>query len=226
MYKLIFLDADDTLFDYEKAEKYSLTGVLSHFNCKLDFERVKKRYKVINSNLWYELEKGLVSKEELRYKRFELLFEEFNLDYNPHEASEVYVRYLSESSFLIDDAFELCKYLSKKYKLVIITNGIKEVQISRINKSLIKDYISELIISDDIGIAKPNEKIFEHALKLSGEYLKSEILMIGDSLSSDIKGARNFGIDACWYNIHGIENTTDLTPKYEIVALDELYEIL
>lgn len=226
MYKLIFLDADDTLFDYEKAEQYSLSGVLSHFDCKLDFEKVKKRYKVINSNLWYELEKGLVSKEELRYKRFEILFKEFNLDYNPHEASEVYVRHLSESNFLLDDAFELCRYLNKKYKLVIITNGIKEVQISRINNSLIKEFISELVISDDVGVAKPNEKIFEYALRLAGDYTKEEILMIGDSLSSDIKGAKNFGIDACWYNIHSIENTTELNPKYEIVALDELYEIL
>ena len=226
MYKLILIDADDTLFDYQRAEKYSLDGVFSHFKITEEVEKLRSRYQIINSKLWQDLEKGLVTKDELRHKRFEILFNEFSMNFNPMEASDVYVNHLKKSNFLLDGAYELCQYLHNKYKIVIVTNGIKEVQISRIEKSIIKDFIHHLVISDDVGIAKPDPRIFEHAVNLVGNPDKSEIIMIGDSLSSDIRGAHNFGIDSCWYNIHKIENSSDLTPKYEILGLNELYEIV
>lgn len=226
MYKIILIDADDTLFDYEKAEKYSLEGVFNHYGFYGDFHVIRDKYKTINTKLWLDLEKGLVTKEELRHRRFELLFEEFSLKYDPVEASEIYLKFLCESNFLIEGAFELCKYLNRKYKVVIVTNGIKEVQLSRIAGSKIKEFIHDIVISDDIGIAKPDARIFEHAIKILDNVEKSKIIMIGDSLSSDIQGAVNFEIDSCWYNIHGIKNQSNLEPTYEIVSLDELYEIL
>lgn len=226
MYKIILIDADDTLFDYEKAEKYALEGVFNHYGFYGNFNVIRDKYKTINTQLWLDLEKSLITKDELKYKRFELLFNEFSLKYNPVEAGKIYLKFLGESNFLIQGAYEFCKYISEKYCVIIVTNGIKDIQLSRIGSSKIKDFIHHVVISDDIGVAKPDYKIFEYALNILNHQNKSEVIMIGDSLSSDIKGAFNFGIDSCWYNIHNIKNQSGLNPKYEISSLDELYEIL
>lgn len=226
MYDLILIDADDTLFDYQKAETYCLNQVFKKYNYEGDLHKIINRYKIINSKLWLDLEKGLTTKEVLRIERFKRLLEEFNLPYPVKEVADFYVENLKKCGFLLDDALELCQYLHSNYKLVIVTNGIKEVQLSRLALSPLKDYIHDIVISDDIGIDKPDPKIFEHALKLVNHSDKSTVIMIGDSLSSDIQGGINFGIDTCWFNLHKVHNTASVKAKYQITSLVELYDIL
>lgn len=220
------IDADNTLFDYNKAEKYALEKAFSKYNYKGNMVEVSKRYKDINNNLWLELEKGVVTEEELRTERFTRLFNEYKIELPINEFSKYYLKKLGEGSFLIHGAEEVCKYLSKKYIVVIVTNGIKEVQLSRLSKSSIKRYISEIVISEEIGVNKPDPYIFEYALKLIKHTNKESVIMIGDSLTSDIQGGIRFGIDTCWLNLGNNENTTDIKPKYEIHSLKELFYIL
>ena len=151
MYKTILLDIDNTLFDYPKTEKYAIKAAFEDFDffsngSESEFEEIKKEYKVINDLLWEKLEKGEITSTELKVERFRMLFEKANLSYSPEEFSKQYLKRLGEGAFLLDGAEEVCKYLYGKYKLGIVTNGMKEVQYSRIGKSPIGKYIDKIII--------------------------------------------------------------------------------
>ena len=226
MYKLLLLDADGTIFDFDKAEEYALQSSLEYFKYHGDFIELKKKYKIINSGLWHELELGNISKNELREERFRRLFTIYKLDFNIKDFSDIYLQFLSKGSYLIDGAVDICKYLSSKYKLVILTNGIKEVQLSRLEGSVIKDYISDIIISEEAGVNKPDPYIFEYSFNRIKHNCKSDVMIIGDSLTSDIQGGNNFGIDSCWLNLNNITNKTTALPTYSINSLAELKELL
>ncbi|GMQ64503.1 YjjG family noncanonical pyrimidine nucleotidase [Vallitalea maricola] len=227
MYKLVILDADGTLFNYEEAEKYALWESFKLFSFEGDIIDISNCYKKINLNLWLELEKGNITKEKLRYERFSRLFKQYKIDYDVNKFSDQYLLKLGESNFLIDEAEEVCKYLKNKgYKIIILTNGIKKVQVSRLEKSNIKDYIDNMIVSEEVGVNKPDPVIFDYTFNLIGHNDKNNAIMIGDSLTADIQGGINHGIDTCWVNLNNIENTTNIIPKYEIHSLGELATIL
>lgn len=226
MYEIVLIDADNTLFDYNKSEKYALTETLREFCYKGNIFEAHERFKDINNKLWLEFEQGKVAKAELRTERFRRLFNEFKIDGSIDIFSEQYLKKLGEGSFLIEDAEWMCKYLSEKYSIIIVTNGIKEVQLSRLKKSSIKKYIAGIVVSDDIGVNKPDAYIFEYALSLIKHKDKKSVIMIGDSLTSDIQGGINFGIDTCWLNFDKIENYTDIRPKYQVDTLKGLLDIL
>lgn len=226
MYKLVLIDADNTLFDYNKAEAYALENSLKDFGFNRDFNQIRQDYNVINKKLWLLLEKGGITKDELSEKRFKQLFEKYDLDIPPKDFSQKYLAYLGQSNFLMKDAQELIQYLYENYQVIIVTNGIKDVQYSRLEKSTIKDYNHGVVVSEDIGISKPDPAFFEHALKLANHKDKNDVIIIGDSLSSDIKGGINFGIDTCWFNFDKSDSDDGLNPTYTIYQLKEIYDIL
>lgn len=225
MYKLILLDADNTIFDYDKAEEFALFESLKHFKIDIDFSVIRKVYQGINSKMWQMLEKGEISKLELRTARFQKLFNEFNLSISASDFSNFYLLKLGEGNFLLDGAEELCKYLSSKYRLVILTNGIKDVQDSRIKSSKINKYIEDVVTSDEVGINKPDKGIFQWTFNKLGFNDKSSTIIIGDSLSSDIQGGINFGIDTCWFNYKKINKPDNIKPTYTVDSLKEIFNI-
>ncbi|EEY35603.1 YjjG family noncanonical pyrimidine nucleotidase [Pseudoleptotrichia goodfellowii] len=235
MYKLIFIDADDTLFDFRKAQGNAMKKTFEDFDYfekegnEEKFDKIKEDYKVINSKLWRELEKGQIKEDELRVLRFERLFEKNSLKYNTKIFSEKYSERLSEGSFLLEGAEELCKYSSEKYRMIIITNGIKKVQIPRIKNSKINKYIEKIVVSEDTRVSKPNIEIFQYALDLANKknkVTKQEIIMIGNSQSADIQGGINFGIDTCWINLKNQQKNEDIKAKYTVKSYKELYNFL
>ena len=236
-YKLVLIDLDDTLFDYPKTEKtafrntfeelgFFVESKLSNDKKEEIYEKIKDRYKDVNFQLWKDLEKGTVDKDRLKIVRFEKIIEEFDLKYNPYEMSELYLKKLGEGIFPFEATEKLCEYLHSKYKVGIVTNGIKEVQHSRIENSAIAKYIDKIIISDEVGVNKPDKRIFEYAINYFEIMDKSEVIMIGDSLGADIKGGQNAGIDTCWVNLRNNVNDTGIIPKYEVNKLEKLFEIL
>ena len=236
-YKLVLIDLDDTLFDYPKTEKtafrntfeelgFFVESELSNDKKEEIYEKIKDRYKDVNLQLWKDLEKGAVDKDRLKVVRFEKIIEEFDLKYNPYEMSELYLKKLGEGIFPFEATEKLCEYLHSKYKVGIVTNGIKEVQYSRIENSEIAKYIDKIIISDEVGVNKPDKRIFEYAMNYFEIMDKSEVIMIGDSLGADIKGGQNAGIDTCWVNLRNNVNDTGIVPKYEVNKLEKLFEIL
>jgi YjjG family noncanonical pyrimidine nucleotidase len=226
MYNLILLDADGTLFDYDKAEESALTKALKYIGFEDNLNDIRKSYRIINASLWKELELGTISKDKLKFERFNRLFKEFSIVFNANEFSSYYLDRLGEGIYLLDGAEEMCKELSKNHRLVILTNGIKEVQLSRLKDSSIKKYINDIVISDEVGVSKPDPYIFEHTLNVLNHPNKSDVLMVGDSLTSDIKGGLNFGIDTCWYNPDNLDNISGIEPKYMITSLKDIHKIL
>ncbi len=226
MYKLILLDADRTVLDFDKAEEDSIRKGLEEKGLNLDFNQVINDYRTINMELWHAYEKGEFDKKKIASERYRRLFHKYGLDLDPIEFGKIYLDNLSQCGYVLDGAVDLCKYLYNKYKVVILTNGIKSVQDSRMEASPIKDYVHDIVISDEVGVPKPHREIYEFTLNKVGNYDKNEILMIGDSLSSDIKGGQNFGIDTCWYNPGEETGLVDIKPTYEIKDLKDLYEIL
>ncbi len=218
-YKVILLDADDTLFDYDQAETYALMKTYAHFNKTFNIHELE-RYKRINKEMWINFEKGIIDIKELRSKRFEKLF--FNEPISPDEVSDIYLEHLGEACFEHEGAKEVCEVLSSRYELVILTNGMAKVQQSRLRRSRLMPYIKAIITSEETGYKKPDAAIFEYALKQVGHKDKKSVLMAGDSLSSDIQGGINAGIDTCWYNFRHETNTTSVHPVYEIKELKEL----
>ena len=236
-YKLVLIDLDDTLFDYPKTEKtafrntfeelgFFVKSELSNDKKEEIYEKIKDRYKDVNLQLWKDLEKGVVDKDRLKVVRFEKIIEEFDLKYDPYEMSELYLKKLGEGIFPFEATEKLCEYLHSKYKVGIVTNGIKEVQHSRIENSAIAKYIDKIIISDEVGVNKPDKRIFEYAMNYFEIMDKSEVIMIGDSLGADIKGGQNAGIDTCWVNLRNNVNDTGIIPNYEVNKLEKLFEIL
>lgn len=225
MYKLILLDADNTIFDYDRTEEFALLESLKHFEVNGNYRVIRETYRKINSEMWKMLERGQITKSELRIERFDKLFMEFNLDISSRDFSSYYLLKMGEGSFLLDGAEDLCRYLSKKYRLVILTNGIKDVQESRIKGSKVYEYIEHIVTSDEAGCHKPDKRIFEWAFSKINHDDKKSAIIIGDSFSSDIQGGINFGIDTCWFNFNREVKPGSITPTYEVKSLKELHSI-
>jgi putative hydrolase of the HAD superfamily len=225
-YEIIIFDADETLFDFKMSERDAFKNTMLEFDVAYDEDHHLKVYHGINSAIWKEFEKGLITQEKLKIERFKRLSDKLEIGFDENKFAKSYMNHLSNASFLYDDSIELVESLHKDYKLTIITNGLKDVQDKRIRKSIIAKYFQDIVVSEEIQIAKPDPKIFEHTLNNINHTDKSKVLMVGDSLTSDIQGGINFGIDTCWYNPNKLVNKTKIKPTYEISDFKELKEIL
>ena len=225
-YEIIIFDADETLFDFKKSERDAFKNTMLEFDIEYDENHHLKVYKEINTAIWKELEDGLITQKKLKIERFKRLSDKLNAGFDEAQFAKSYMKHLSNGSFLYDDSIALVESLHKDYRLTIITNGLTDVQDKRIRKSVIAKYFEDIVVSEEALVSKPDPKIFEHALNNIKHTDKSKVLMVGDSLTSDIQGGINFGIDTCWFNPNKIINKTGITPTYEISNLMELKNII
>lgn len=225
-YEVIIFDADETLFDFKKSEREALKSTMLEFNIEYDEDYHLNVYKDINTAIWKEFEDGLITQEKLKIERFKRLSDRLSAGLDESEFAKSYMKNLSYGSFLYDDSVDLVDSLHKDYRLIIITNGLSDVQDNRIRKSVIARYFADIVVSEEVQISKPDPKIFELALNNIKYTDKNKVLMVGDSLTSDIQGGINFGIDTCWFNPNKIMNKTEIKPTYEISNLMELKDIL
>jgi 2-haloacid dehalogenase len=220
-YEVVLLDADETLFDFRKAEGWALREAFRQRGRALT-DGAAAAYDEINAGLWRRLERGELDQRTIRSERFRLLFERLGMDEDPLAFGELYVERLSTAAFLLDGAEELCERLSATRRLAIVTNGIADVQKSRLARSPIARFIEKAIVSEEVGAAKPDPAIFAKALELLGVSDKSRVVMVGDSLASDIKGGIAFGIDTCWVNLRGSAPDPAIAPTYTARSLAEI----
>lgn len=218
-YKFILFDADDTLFDFQKAEKEAFVKLLSEYNIEFNDEYYQI-YKNENKRLWKEFELGNIEKKEIFDNRMILLFKELNIDDDPASASYRFLNYLALGTYLFDDTYKMLEKLSKKYQLYIITNGAKIVQYPRLIKSGIDKFFIDIFISEEIGYQKPKKEFFDYVANTIENFKKEEAIVIGDSLTSDIIGAIEYGIDTCWYNPNKAKCEYDI--NYTISSINEL----
>ncbi|MBU1096519.1 MAG: YjjG family noncanonical pyrimidine nucleotidase [Bacteroidetes bacterium] len=225
-YSLLLFDADGTLYDYEKGEVFALKKSLEEFGIENDFDKNLLLYKSINSALWREFELKKISADDLKVERFNRLFTTLNKSVNTKKFSDVYLENLSKATFIFQGVDHLLEELFPLVPMVIITNGLKQVQRPRFDRSSIGKYMQEYIISEEIGLQKPDPGIFEYAFRKLNFKEKNSALIIGDNLHSDILGGLNYGIDTCWFNPANQINDTEIRPTYTISKLTDLKKII
>lgn len=224
-YDILFFDMDDTLFDFTKSEQIAFHKVFNKYNLSNGLKLYEKSYQEISKVLWGDLEKGKIGIVELGSERFRRLFLEHKLEMDAVVFNQDYLKILGEQTHLVQGAEIVIRGLSQK-RLAIITNGYTDVQTSRISNSPLKGIFEHIIISESTGYQKPHTGIFDYAFNKLKITNKSNVLMVGDSLTSDIQGGINYGIDTCWFNPKQKENNTSLKPTYEINKLESLLEII
>lgn len=223
-YQWLLFDADDTLFDYAQAEHNALRNTFSEFGLPFD-TRALELYREFNHQLWLRFEKREVTGEQIRTERFALLFHALDLP-EPPQLADRYIDHLAAQTTLVQGALETLDALHKTHRIAIITNGMTRVQRPRLAQSVLAPYISELIISEQVGAAKPAREIFDYAFARMGNPPREHVLIIGDSLTSDMQGGANFGIDTCWYNPKRLPHPPQPTLTHEINDLRELIALL
>jgi YjjG family noncanonical pyrimidine nucleotidase len=219
------MDADETIFDFRKAEASALAGAFGQFGMEATGDIVDD-YDEINKGLWKRFERGETDQATLKTERFRLLFQKIGVNLDAGLFSDVYLDWLGKGGFLLDGAEELCEYLAGKYRLALITNGIMRVQRSRFDNSSIRRHFESVVISEEAGSSKPSAGIFDYACRSLGFHDKSRMIMVGDSLSSDIAGGANYGMDTCWVNLSEAVNDTGIAPTYEVRRLKDIMKIL
>ena len=229
VYTHLFFDADGTLFDFNTSEKKALEKAMRVLcgTWKNDFVQL---YHQINKGAWKELEKKLITLDELKILRFRRFMEQTGLVFDPAEMSRVYTGFLALSNDMLPGVLPLLKELSQKYTLVLVTNGITEVQMGRIKATDTEKYFKAIVISEEVGVAKPDPAFFQIASRRCGNPAKENILMIGDSMTSDMRGAANYGIASCLivppHKEVPVPGADDPKPDFIIRNFDQLKEIL
>lgn len=221
-YELLIFDADGTIFDYERAEVWAFEKMCQDFSLP-DTPNLLETYRVINSAIWKEFEAGTIDAAGLKVERFARLADTSGLDLDPAAVSEDYLERLSETGFLLEGTHEVLTQLRERYRLALLTNGITHTQEGRLERSDTGKYFDPIVISEQTGLQKPDPRIFGYLFERAGFTDKDRALMIGDSLSSDIAGARAFGIDSCYLNQKQIASDA---PTFEITSLYDLLDIL
>ncbi len=225
-YDLLLCDADDTLFDFGKAEENAFQEACAHMGFAATPE-LHAAYSKINAALWKLLEQGGITQKVLRVRRFEQFLEAIGRnDLNAQEMATVFADALGRQSVPIEGAIEAVARWSKIVPVIIVTNGISKIQHGRMDGSEVRHYISGMVISEEVGAAKPDPKMLEIGMEMAGITDKRRVLVLGDSISSDMGAAANAGIDACWYNPKKNVNTRGLPIRYEITDLNDVDGIL
>ncbi len=226
-YNILLWDVDDTLLDFGYSERYAVRKCFELIGHEISDEWVE-RYSVINQTYWKRLEKGEVTKPQLLRGRFADLFKEMHIDISENELAVFQADYqtaLGEVYCYRDSSYELCKKLSLNCRQFLITNGVESSQRSKLKLSGLDAFMEDIFISEVIGHVKPKKEFFDICLSKIPDCDKEKIILIGDSLTSDIMGAINAGIASCWYNPDK-KVTSEIIPDYEINNLWDIINII
>ena len=224
-YKWILLDLDNTIFDFSASSRLAFNAFLNDFNIQ-EQSHYYDIYKKVNAIAWQKLEQGKIGSDEVKWTRFEDFFNAIGIDENPHQANISYLDHLVDNFRFIERAEEIVAYLGAQYALAAVTNGLKRVQRPRLHRSGIMDAFAAIVVSEEVGCAKPQQAFFDVAFSEMGNPERKDVIIVGDNLTSDIKGGLDYGIDTCWYNHDRIVNGHDIKPHFEIQKLDQIKEIL
>ena len=220
-YEWILFDADETLFEFDALRGLKL--MFSRFGINFsdaDFSE----YQLVNKPLWVQYQNGEISATQLQYQRFQSWAE--RLDETPKTLNSAFLSAMADICAPLQGAANLLNTLRGKMKLGIITNGFTELQQVRLERTGFRDHFDVLIISEQVGVAKPHPEIFEYALSAMGHPSRERVLMVGDNPDSDILGGLNAGPHTCWVNADNKPEPTDIKPHYQVSSLSELESLL
>lgn len=226
-YKVILWDLDQTLLNFDMAMNHALRVVFAQYGLEINKE-IAARYEAINKSCWLRLELGELTKEQVTVGRFRILFEELGIDrVKPEEINADYQRELGNVFFYMDGAKELVTLLKEKgYRQYVVTNGVNVTQASKMKRSGLDQIMDGVFVSEVMGYPKPMKEYFDACFAALPDVSREECILVGDSLTSDMRGAENAGITSCWFNPEGREKDVDVRTDYEIRHLEELISIL
>ncbi|MDU7649719.1 MAG: YjjG family noncanonical pyrimidine nucleotidase [Anaerococcus vaginalis] len=223
MIKAVLIDIDDTIFDFEKCSKNSFLKTLEKFNLKFkeeDFSYFNK----VNDILWTKQKLGEINIKEVFIKRDYLMVKYFNLDIEKGFFNYLFVKFLYDEIEMVDGIEDLLLYLSDKYQIFTASNGIYKMQENRLKKSNLDKYFDKIFVSDKIGFEKPDKKFFQKIMDLT-KFSNDDLIMIGDSIKSDIIGAKNSKIKSIYFNKEN-KKISDKNFTYQVKNLSEIKKIL
>ncbi len=227
MYKYLLWDVDGTVLDFLASERYAIKFLFKKFNLGECSDEMLKTYSAINSKYWQKLERGEMAKQEILIGRFREFFELIGVDTTiAEDFNRDYQVTLGDHIEFVDKAEDILLSQKGKYTIVAVTNGTKIAQEKKLRLSGLDKVFDEIFISENVGLEKPDIKYFDYVFESLGITDKREVLIIGDSLTSDMKGGYNAGIDTCWFNPLHNKNSLNIPVTYEVDDLGKLYDIV
>ncbi len=223
MFKQILFDADNTLFDFDQMERNAFADTMRAFSVPYD-DALYSRYREANRLLWLEFEQGRSDREQALAQRFTVLLD--GMDIDGADMNRLYQYNLAEHTVMMPHALELCEALNGLFELSIVTNGVGPTQRRKLEHTPLAPCFPRQFISEEIGVSKPDVRFFTHVLNALGNPDRDEVLIVGDSLTSDIQGGMNAGIRTCWLNRDGDKVPGGYRVDYVIGGLRELEGIL
>ena len=218
----VLMDVDETLLDFKRSEREAISETMVQMGIEPTEEKISL-YSSINDSLWKALERGEIEKKVLTYRRFELFLEALSLPCGESETrrmAKTYMDILSTKGYWLNGAKELCERLQKEVRLYIVTNGVDFIQRGRQAVSGLCDFVDGAFISEEIGYEKPRVEFFEAVAARIPDFCKEKTIIVGDSLTSDMLGGVNFGLDTCWYNPRGLSCSEALAGKITYTVSD------
>lgn len=222
---ILLFDLDNTILDFNSGEHAALSGALRHFGIE-PTEEILSVYHEINIKYWEMLERGELSRKQVLEGRFDELFERYDIDCTGEKIQSVYEKYLGAQHEFVPGARELLELLYEKNDLYIVSNGCSGIQAPRIAGAGLEKYFKAFFVSEDIGYDKPDMRFFEYCIAHIPDFSHGRAVIIGDSLTSDIKGGKNAEITTCWFDPEKKSAPVRDKPDYVIYGLDELPEKL
>lgn len=225
MIEFLLLDLDDTILDFHKAERIAIGKTIRDFGVE-PTEEVLSRYRAINKYHWECLEKGTMTRNQVLLGRFSMLFEELGVAVDAEKCARQYEKNLAIGHYFLPGAEEAMEQLFGKYRLFLTSNGTASVQKGRMTSANLYRFFEKVFVSQEIGATKPSKEYFDRAFSQVPDFDPAKAMIVGDSLSSDIKGGINAGIKTCWVNPSHAAAPADIQPDYQIEALAQLPALL
>lgn len=225
MFRNILFDLDDTILDFSAAERVAISKAFRQVGLE-PTEDLLRRYCEINCSQWEAFERGEITRDTVLVRRFQLLFRELKVEIDPQTCENIYMGYLGIGHYFIEGAEELLETLFPDYGLYIVSNGVAATQNSRLASANISHFFKGIFISEMTGHHKPEREYFEYCFARIPDFRPEETLIVGDSLTSDIRGGRDAGIRTCWFNPGHKPGRPDIIPDYEVHSLMEIPALL
>ena len=223
--KIVLLDLDNTIIDFNECARHSIMNIFEEYGFVYT-PKVFDTFITENVKIWKRLENGEITKSELRAYRWNIILGKLGIEYDGTIIEEKFEYGVSQGAYPVEGAYELLDYLQDKYELYIVSNGFRFVQESRLKIGDYRKYFKDIFLSEDIGIQKPAPEFFDYCFEKLKNPQKDTVILIGDSLSADIIGGINYGIDCIWFNKNGDTLPDDVKPTYTVDTLSEIKNIL
>ena len=225
MKKIVLLDLDNTIIDFNECARHSIMNIFDELGFPYT-EKVFETFICENVKIWKRLEKGEITKADLRANRWNIILGKLGIEYDGTIIEEKFENGVAQGAYAVEGAYELLNYLYPKYELYIVSNGFRFVQESRLKIGDFRKYFKDIFLSEDIGVQKPAKEFFDYCFEKLQQPDKKDVILIGDSLSADIIGGLNYDIDCIWFNKNNEEPPDNISPTFVVTKLKDIEKIL